>query len=104
MNICGVKIVYLSMGVDFKGLLKFVYYDLNLVVIFEYKGLYWLKMKGIEVVKIIMFDEDYVIFFGKVWVVLQVDLEQIVVGDFLVVIIYGMGVYWVLNVAKVYFG
>lgn len=66
MNIRGIKIVYFSNGVDFKGLMKVVYYDLNFVVIFEYKGLYWFKVLGISCVKIKEFVEDYVLFFGKV--------------------------------------
>lgn len=60
--------MYLSNGVDLKGLFKVVYYDLNFVVIFEYKGLYWSKVLGIKGVISLEFFEDYMLFFGKVWV------------------------------------
>ena len=93
-NIRGIKIVYPSTGADLKGLMKAAYYDPNPVVILEHKGLYWSKIKGTEDAKTIEPDEDYIIPLGKGRVVLEARDESVTAGKSVVIITYGMGVYW----------
>ncbi|MCC6816315.1 MAG: tungsten formylmethanofuran dehydrogenase [Saprospiraceae bacterium] len=99
-NIKGVKVVYPSNGADLKGLMKAAYYDPNPVVIFEHKGLYWSKVPGTEMAKGIMPDEDYIIPIGKSRIVIYADERELVQGNSLCIISYGMGVHWSLNAAK----
>jgi 2-oxoisovalerate dehydrogenase E1 component len=99
-NIRGIKIAYPSTGADLKGLMKAAYYDPNPVVILEHKGLYWSKIKGTEGAKTVEPDEDYVIPFGKARIALEAELNHIEEGNSLVVITYGMGVYWANTAAK----
>jgi 2-oxoisovalerate dehydrogenase E1 component len=99
-NIRGVKIAYPSNGADLKGLIKSAYYDPNPVIIFEHKGLYWSKVRGTEAAKTIEPSEDYVIPFGKARMALSIDNEQIIKGNSILVVTYGMGVHWALNAAK----
>ncbi|MCB0395897.1 MAG: tungsten formylmethanofuran dehydrogenase [Flavobacteriales bacterium] len=100
LNIKGVKVAYPSTGADLKGLMKSAYHDPNPVVIFEHKGLYWSKIKGTEDARTIEPDEDYIIPFGKARTVIQADQEHIFNGSSMVVVTYGMGVYWARNAAK----
>ncbi|MBN4051933.1 tungsten formylmethanofuran dehydrogenase [Cytophagaceae bacterium AH-315-L13] len=104
LNIRGVKVAYPSTGADLKGLLKSAYYDPNPVVIFEHKGLYWSKLKGTEDAKTIEPDEHYVIPFGKGRIVLEASELEIQKGNSLVIVTYGMGVYWAKNAAKNFLG
>jgi 2-oxoisovalerate dehydrogenase E1 component len=60
----------------------------------EHKGLYWSKVKGTEDAKTIEPDEDYVIPFGKGRIAYQASDESIEANESLLVITYGMGVYW----------
>ena len=99
-NIRGIKIAYPSTGADLKGLMKAAYYDPNPVVMLEHKGLYWSKLKGTEGAKTVEPDEDYVIPFGKARIALEAELKHIKEGNSLVVITYGMGVYWANTAAK----
>jgi len=99
-NIRGIKIAYPSTGADLKGLMKAAYYDPNPVVMLEHKGLYWSKIKGTEGAKTVEPDEDYVIPFGKARIALEAELKHIEEGNSLVVITYGMGVYWANTAAK----
>ncbi|MEY4903050.1 MAG: hypothetical protein RLZZ292_865 [Bacteroidota bacterium] len=99
-NIRGIKVVYPSNGADLKGLIKAAYYDPNPVVILEHKGLYWSKVQGTELAKSIEPAEDYILPLGKGKIVLEADAAKIAEGKSLVVITYGMGVYWALNAAK----
>jgi 2-oxoisovalerate dehydrogenase E1 component len=99
-NIRGIKIAYPSTGADLKGLMKAAYYDPNPVVMLEHKGLYWSKIKGTEGAKTVEPDEDYVIPFGKARIALEAELNHIEEGNSLVVITYGMGVYWANTAAK----
>ena len=99
-NIRGIKIAYPSTGADLKGLMKAAYYDPNPVVMLEHKGLYWSKIKGTEGAKTVEPDEDYVIPFGKARIALEAKLKHIKEGNSLVVITYGMGVYWANTAAK----
>jgi 2-oxoisovalerate dehydrogenase E1 component len=99
-NIKGIKIAYPSTGADLKGLMKSAYYDPNPVVILEHKGLYWSKIKGTEEAKTIEPDQDYVIPFGKARQVRKASEISIKNGKSIVIITYGMGVYWSINAAK----
>lgn len=99
-NIIGIKVVYPSNGADLKGLMKAAFYDPNPVVILEHKGLYWSKTKGTEEAATVEPDENYILPFGKANIVLgcEPDLER----NTVVVITYGMGVYWAKSAAKTY--
>jgi len=99
-NIRGIKVAYPSTGADLKGLMKAAYYDPNPVVMLEHKGLYWSKIKGTEGAKTVEPDEDYVIPFGKARIALEAEVSNIEAGNSLVVITYGMGVYWANTAAK----
>ncbi len=103
-NIRGIKIAYPSTGADLKGLIKAAYYDPNPVVILEHKGLYWSKIKGTEDAKTIEPDEDYVIPFGKARLVIEANETFIKQGKSIVIITYGMGVYWAKAAAKKFEG
>jgi len=103
-NIRGIKIAYPSTGADLKGLMKAAYYDPNPVVMLEHKGLYWSKIKGTEEAKTIEPDEDYIIPFGKVRIVLEANNQQIQEGKSLTIITYGMGVYWAKTASKKFEG
>jgi len=97
-NIRGIKIAYPSNGADLKGLIKAAYYDPNPVVILEHKGLYWSKVSGTQGATSVEPSEDYVLPFGKAWVLQEIwkqeDLET------LTVVTYGMGVHWAFNATK----
>lgn len=93
-NIKGIKIAYPSNAADLKGLLKAAYYDPNPCVILEHKALYWSKVKGTEEAKTIEPDENYVIPFGKPRIVQYADEQNIEKGKSVLIITYGMGVYW----------
>lgn len=97
-NIRGLKIAYPSNGADLKGLLKAAYYDPNPVVIFEHKGLYWSKLKGTKGATSIMPDEDYVLPFGKAWVLQEIWKQE--EEETLSIITYGMGVHWAMNASE----
>ena len=97
-NIRGIKIAYPSNGADLKGLLKAAYYDPNPVVIFEHKGLYWSKVPGTKGATSVEPSEDYVLPFGKAWVLQEIwpqDEEET-----LSIITYGMGVHWAMNASE----
>ena len=99
-NIRGIKIAYPSTGADLKGLMKAAFYDPNPVLMLEHKGLYWSKIKGTEEAKTIEPDEDYIIPFGKARIALEANASDIETGNSIVVITYGMGVYWANTAAK----
>lgn len=94
-NIRGVKIAYPSNGADLKGLMKAAYYDPNPVVIFEHKGLYWSKVPGTKGATSIEPSEDYVLPFGKAWVLQEIWKQE--EKETLSIITYGMGVHWAMN-------
>ncbi len=52
--------------------MKAAYYDPNPVVIFEHKGLYWSKVKGTKGATSVEPSEDYVLPFGKAWVLQEI--------------------------------
>ncbi|MAZ72156.1 MAG: tungsten formylmethanofuran dehydrogenase [Flavobacteriaceae bacterium] len=97
-NIRGLKIAYPSNGADLKGLMKAAYYDPNPVVIFEHKGLYWSKVKGTKGATSLEPAEDYVLPFGKAWVLQEIWPQE--EEETLSVITYGMGVHWAYNATR----
>ncbi len=99
-NIRGIKVVYPSNGADLKGLIKSAFYDPNPVVILEHKGLYWSKIKGTEGAKSKLPDRDYVVPIGKGRIALEANQEKIDNSESMVVITYGMGVYWAKTASK----
>ena len=97
-NIRGLKIAYPSNGADLKGLMKAAYYDPNPVVIFEHKGLYWSKVKGTKGATSLMPDADYILPFGKAWVLQEIWKQE--EEETLSIITYGMGVHWAMNASE----
>jgi 2-oxoisovalerate dehydrogenase E1 component len=97
-NIRGLKIAYPSNGADLKGLLKAAYYDPNPIVIFEHKGLYWSKVKGTKGATSLMPSEDYILPFGKAWVLQEIWKQE--EEETLSIITYGMGVHWAMNASE----
>ncbi|MCG2419721.1 tungsten formylmethanofuran dehydrogenase [Aequorivita sp. F47161] len=97
-NIRGLKIAYPSNGADLKGLMKAAYYDPNPVVIFEHKGLYWSKVKGTKGATSVMPSEDYILPFGKAWVLQEIWKQEN--EETLSIITYGMGVHWAMNASE----
>jgi len=94
-NIRGIKIAYPSNGADLKGLIKAAYYDPNPVVILEHKGLYWSKVPGTKGATSVMPSEDYVLPFGKAWVIQEIWKQENL--ETLTIVTYGMGVHWAMN-------
>ncbi len=94
LTIRGIKVVYPSNAADMKGLLKASFYDPNPVVLLEHKGLYWSKVPGTGDAKTVEPDEDYIIPLGKSNIVQQATEERVQAGESMVIICYGMGVYW----------
>lgn len=103
-NIKGIKVAYPSNAADFKGLLKAAYYDPNPVVMLEHKGLYWSKVPGTEDAKTVEPAEDYILPFGKANIVKEAEKSETEKGRTLVIVTYGMGVYWAKEAAKSFEG
>lgn len=103
-NIKGIKVAYPSNAADFKGLLKAAYYDPNPVVMLEHKGLYWSKVPGTEDAKTVEPAEDYILPFGKANIIKEADKTETEKGRTLVIVTYGMGVYWAKEAAKSFEG
>ncbi|MBW8360163.1 MAG: tungsten formylmethanofuran dehydrogenase [Weeksellaceae bacterium] len=99
-NIKGIKIAYPSNAADFKGLLKAAYYDPNPVVMLEHKGLYWSKVPGTEDAKTVEPDEDYILPFGKGNIILEASKVETEKGRTLIIVTYGMGIFWAKEAAK----
>lgn len=97
-NIRGLKIAYPSNGADLKGLMKAAYHDPNPVVIFEHKGLYWSKVPGTKGATSIEPAADYVLPFGKAWVLQEIWKQE--EEETLSIITYGMGVHWAMNASE----
>jgi len=97
-NIRGIKIAYPSNGADLKGLLKAAYYDPNPIVILEHKGLYWSKVPGTKGATSIEPAEDYILPFGKAWVIQEIWKQEDV--ETATIVCYGMGVHWAMNATK----
>ncbi|MBC2846466.1 alpha-ketoacid dehydrogenase subunit alpha/beta [Winogradskyella flava] len=96
-NIRGIKIAYPSNGADLKGLMKAAYHDPNPVVILEHKGLYWSKVPGTLTATSKEPSEDYVLPFGKAWVLQEIWKQENL--ETCTIITYGMGVHWAYNAA-----
>ncbi|MBR9913871.1 MAG: tungsten formylmethanofuran dehydrogenase [Algicola sp.] len=94
-NIRGIKIAYPSNGADLKGLMKAAYHDPNPVVILEHKGLYWSKVKGTQGATSVEPDENYVLPFGKAWLLQEIWKQE--AEETMTIITYGMGVHWAYN-------
>lgn len=94
-NIRGIKIAYPSNGADLKGLMKAAYHDPNPVVILEHKGLYWSKVPGTLTATSKEPAKDYVLPFGKAWVLQEIWKQENV--ETLTIVTYGMGVHWAYN-------
>lgn len=94
-NIRGIKIAYPSNGADLKGLMKAAFYDPNPVVILEHKGLYWSKVPGTQGATSIEPAEDYILPFGKAWVLQEIWKQE--EQETLTIVTYGMGVHWAMN-------
>ncbi|MBO3097261.1 alpha-ketoacid dehydrogenase subunit alpha/beta [Gelidibacter pelagius] len=94
-NIRGIKIAYPSNGADLKGLMKAAYYDPNPVVILEHKGLYWSKVPGTKGATSVEPSEDYVLPFGKAWVLQEIWKQE--GKETITIVTYGMGVHWAYN-------
>ena len=103
-NIKGIKIAYPSNAADFKGLLKAAYYDPNPVIMLEHKGLYWSKVPGTEDAKTIEPSEDYILPFGKGNILLEANQSETEKGKTMLIVTYGMGVYWAKEAAKNFAG
>ncbi|SIS79707.1 2-oxoisovalerate dehydrogenase E1 component [Kaistella chaponensis] len=103
-NIKGIKIAYPSNAADFKGLLKAAYYDPNPVIMLEHKGLYWSKVPGTEEAKTIEPDENYILPFGKGNLIIEADKTETEKGRTMLIITYGMGIYWAKEAAKNFAG
>ena len=99
-QIKGIKIAYPSNAADFKGLFKAAFYDPNPVIFLEHKGLYWSKVPGTEDAKTVEPAEDYILPFGKANIVKFANEEEVQKGRTLVLVTYGMGVYWAKEAAK----
>ncbi|GEO06787.1 tungsten formylmethanofuran dehydrogenase subunit E [Adhaeribacter aerolatus] len=94
LTIKGIKIAYPSNAADIKGLMKAAFLDPNPVIILEHKGLYWSKLPGTKEAKTVEPAEDYMLPLGKARIDLPANPEKLSAGDTLVIITYGMGVYW----------
>jgi 2-oxoisovalerate dehydrogenase E1 component len=100
LNIRGIKVVYPSNAADMKGLMKAAYYDPNPVIMLEHKGLYWSKVPGALDAKTVEPDSDYIIPLGKARVIQQATEDKITNGESVLVVTYGMGVYWALEASQ----
>jgi len=94
-NIRGIKIAYPSNGADLKGLIKAAYHDPNPVVILEHKGLYWSKVPGTQGATSVEPAEDYILPFGKAWLLQEIWKQE--QDETLTIVTYGMGVHWAYN-------
>ena len=97
-NIRGIKIAYPSNGADLKGLMKAAYYDPNPVVILEHKGLYWSKVPGTKGATSVEPAEDYMLPFGKAWILQEIWKQEDV--ETITIVTYGMGVHWAMNASE----
>ena len=101
LTIRGIKVVYPSNAADIKGLLKAAFLDPNPVVMLEHKGLYWSKLPGTADAKTIEPDGEYIIPLGKANLVLSATAAD---SPSVVLITYGMGVYWAKEAASAFPG
>jgi 2-oxoisovalerate dehydrogenase E1 component len=100
LSIKGLKIVYPSNAADMKGLMKAAFLDPNPVVILEHKGLYWSKVPGTELAKTMEPSRDYIIPLGKALIILEAGEDAVSQGESVLVVTYGMGVYWAMAASR----
>lgn len=100
LSIKGIKVVYPSNAADMKGLMKAAFLDPNPVVMLEHKGLYWSKVPGTEDAKTVEPDQHYILPLGKAGIVLEADAGKVRQGETVLIITYGMGVYWAKAAAR----
>lgn len=100
LTVRGIKVVYPSNAADMKGLLKASFLDPNPVILLEHKGLYWSKVPGTADAKTPEPDSEYIVPLGKARIVQSATEEEIRSGESVVVITWGMGVYWTKEAAK----
>jgi len=100
LNIRGIKVVYPSNAADMKGLMKAAFADPNPVVMLEHKGLYWSKVPGTEDAKMPEPSKDYYLPLGKAALVQEAEESKMNKGESVVVITYGMGVYWAKTASR----
>ena len=81
-----------------KGLMKAAFYDPNPVIMLEHKGLYWSKVNGTESARQPEPSRDYIVPIGKGLTILEANPNHIKKGSSLVIISYGMGIHWALEV------
>ena len=81
-------------------MLKAAYYDPNPVIMLEHKGLYWSKVPGTEEAKTIEPAEDYILPFGKGKIISEAYENEISKGRTMLIVTYGMGVYWAKQAVK----
>lgn len=104
LPIKGIKIVYPSNAADMKGLMKAAFYDPNPVVMYEHKGIYWSKVPGTEGAKSPEPSKDYMIPLGKSRIHQYADPEAVEYGESMVIVTYGMGVWWATAAAEQFEG
>ncbi|MBK6263515.1 tungsten formylmethanofuran dehydrogenase [Marivirga sp. S37H4] len=104
LTIRGIKVVYPSNAADMKGLMKAAFLDPNPVVFLEHKGLYWSKVPGTDEAKTWEPDSEYIIPLGKALITQEAEIAKIDSGESMVIITYGMGVYWAKEASKQYKG
>ncbi len=104
LSIRGIKVIYPSNAADMKGLMKAAFLDPNPVISFEHKGLYWSKVPGTEDAKTIEPDEFYVLPLGKANIIQEASPKCVEEGDSVLVVTYGMGVYWTKAASKKFNG
>jgi 2-oxoisovalerate dehydrogenase E1 component len=100
LTIKGIKVCYPSNAADMKGLMKAAFLDPNPVIMLEHKGLYWSKVPGTEDAKTNEPSKDYILPLGKANIVLHADTNKVKNGESVLIITYGMGVYWAKSVAE----
>ncbi len=94
LQIPGIKVVYPSNAGDTKGLLKAAFLDPNPVLLLEHRALYRTQSPEVEAFLMVEPAKDYLVPLGKARVAQEADPEKREEGGSLVVITYGMGVYW----------
>ena len=70
----------------------------------EHKGLYWSKVPGTEEAKTIEPDENYILPFGKGNLIVEADKTETEKGRTMLIVTYGMGIYWAKEAAKNFAG
>ncbi len=102
LSVKGIKVCFPSNAADIKGLMKAAFLDPNPVIMLEHKGLYWSKVPGTDNAKTVEPARNYVLPLGKGSVVLAAGNTQLMRGQTVCIITYGMGVYWAAAAAQAF--